>query len=407
MKNYDIAIIGAGPAGIMAAITAAKEGRKVILIEKNAQIGRKILATGNGRCNITNKNITIDRFHGASSKFIETVIRIFDQKKTIGFFESLGLILKEEDNGRIFPRTDQASTVLKALEFELGRLEVDISTSNCAKKISHEGKWKVETDKAIVFSNELILTTGGKAAFHLGSSGDGLFWAKNLGHEIMPIYAALVPLEVEELWPTQAQGIKLNATISLFAAGQEIDKKNGDLLFTHYGISGPAVMALSHLVSPLRESTKTTVKIDIFPESSFSELSHQIAMIFSIHGAKSVKNAMIGLIPSNLIPLLLKNAGVPEDKKAAEISKIEREGIVKNIKEITLTIKNTRPLREAQVSRGGIAVSEVNPDTLESRVMPNLYFAGEILDVHADSGGFNLQWAWSSGFVAGKAASKK
>lgn len=403
--KYDIAIIGAGPSGIMAAITAARKGKRVLLLEKNPAIGRKILATGNGRCNITNKKVTANNFHGGNSEFISNVLDSFSNIETMNFFENLGLVLKEEDRGRMFPRTNQAKSVVEILEHELKNLNVDIQTTTEIKSIDKNDCWIMKTADGNTFeSQRLILTTGGKAAHQFGSSGDGIFWAMKLGHKIEPIFAALVPIEVTEEWVKRIQGIKVEAKASFYADDKIVSEKAGDLIFTHYGLSGPAIMSQSREIAPLLDKN-VEVKIDFIADKSEKELDDLIRKIFENNGAKTTKSALAGLIPMNLIPVILDQSYVSDDLKCAGVSKSQRAEIVKNLKSLTFKVTKIRPLKEAQVTRGGVNVSEVN-NNLESKIVPSLFFAGEMLDVDGDSGGFNLQWAWSSGYLAGESAAK-
>lgn len=405
--KYDVAIIGAGPAGIMAAITAKQNGASVILIEKNEAIGRKILATGNGRCNITNRLAKVENYHGSNPEFIGKVLNSFDQHKTNKFFEDLGLILKEEDRGRMFPRTNQATSVVDILNHELERLNVEVKLNAEVKEIENKSGWEIKlSDGSTINSAKLILTTGGRAAHQLGSSGDGHFWMKNLGHKIEDIHAALVPLETKELWVKDVQGLKVEAEASFFVDEELVSKRSGDLIFTHFGLSGPAIMSQARFVAPFVESKTVKVQLDFMPEQPKHDLDEMIAKIFNISGAKSVKNALVGLVPAKLIPIILKESNIDENKNAAEISKIQRSAIVRNLKSLTLNISKLRPLKEAQVTRGGISTDEINPETLESTKIKDLYFAGEVMDVDGDSGGFNLQWAWSSGHLAGQSSYK-
>lgn len=407
MKIFDIAIVGGGPSGIMAAISASNLGKSVILIEKNTIIGRKILATGNGRCNVTNRNVEVSRYHGGNPEFIGGILKQFDQYKAMNFFESLGLILKEEDRGRIFPRTNQATTVLEALNHELQRLKVDIHTGNEVKDISHKEFWVIKTNNGSEFkSKKIVLTTGGKVASHFGSSGDGLHFAQKLGHRLTPIYAALVPMETKESWVRDVQGLKIEGVAQVVVEDKVIAKREGDILFTHYGLSGPGIMGLARVVAPLVEVGEVKIRIDIIPEESLKSLDEKIISIFNNNGAKALKNALSGVVPLNLAVVVLKNAGIDPDKKAAQISKLQRESIVEKLKGLELVINKVRPLKEAQVTSGGIDVNEIDGKILESKIVPGLFFAGEIIDVDGDSGGFNLQWAWSSGFVAGKGVAK-
>lgn len=404
MKIFEVAIIGAGPAGIMATITAGKEGKSVLLLEKNEDIGRKILATGNGRCNLTNKNITIDRYHGSNKDFIQKVLSSFDQNKTIDFFENQGVLLKEEDRGRIFPRTNQAVTIVEALRHALDKENITVKTGEEVKDITKDLDWKIKTNLNTFVAKKLILTTGGKAAHFLGSTGDGLFWARRLGHSIEPAFASLAPIETVESWPKEAQGIKADVRATGLHGGEVLAQVEREIIFTHYGVSGPGAMHLAGHLAPFAENGDAKIEIDFYPESAENELDAILAKILEANAKKTVKNALLGILPAGLLPIILKNAGVNENQKAAELSKEKRKRIIKELKQTSLKVKKIRPLKEAQVTKGGVSLSDVNPKTLKSLITPGLYFAGEILDVNADSGGFNLQWAWSSGFLAGKTA---
>ena len=410
MKTFDIAIIGAGPAGIMAAITAAKQGRKVILLEKNEIIGRKILATGNGRCNLTNKNIDVSNYHGANPEFIKQILSAFDQYKVTEYFESLGVILKEENNGRIFPRTNQASSVVEALDYELKKLKVSVETKASVKNIHYEKNWLLSGQKTTgdfkIEAKNLILTTGGKASFQFGSSGDGLYWSEKLGHTIIFPHPALTPLETVESWPKNIQGLRIEGTVKLTADGKIISQSQGDILFTHFGLSGPAIMKQARNVGLLLPTKKIEVHIDAIPEETKKELDKKIETILNVNGAKEIKNALAGIIPVELIKTILINLAIDPEKKSSRISKLERVSVVGVLKNLTLTISKTRPFKEAQVTAGGVDAKEIDAKTLESKKIPHLFFAGEIIDVDGDSGGFNLQWAWSSGYLAGLSASK-
>jgi hypothetical protein len=406
--KYDVAIIGAGPAGIMAAISAKRKGASVILIEKNTLIGRKILATGNGRCNITNRFTKVDNYHGSNPEFIKSVLASFDQHETMKFFENLGLILKEEDRGRMFPRTNQAISVVDILKHELEKLKVEIKLDSEVKKIENKSGWEITLSNGLIInSDKLIVTTGGRAAHQFGSSGDGHFWMKNMGHSIVSVYAALVPVETKETWVKDIQGLKVEAEASFFVDQEVISKKSGDLIFTHYGLSGPAIMSQARFVAPFVGNKVVQVQLDFMADQSAKELDEMIVKIFDNSGNKSVKNALIGLIPAKLILIILRQSHIDKNKKTTAISKIERENIARNLKSLTLNISKLRPLKEAQVTRGGISTEEINAETLESKKLKKLYFAGEIMDVDGDSGGFNLQWTWSSGYIAGANSAKK
>lgn len=425
MTTFDIIIIGGGASGMMAAIQASRLKRRVVLIEKNAELGRKILATGNGRCNLTNKFAESNRYHGGETKFIEQVLKQFNQFETMKFFENLGLVLKEENLGRIFPRTDEAKTVVEALVYELQKNKVEIILNDQARRIEKIDDYnsnKVEKFKVTLQSNKvicakkLVITTGGLAAPHLGTSGDAYFWLKNLGHTITPLFPALTPLETKETWVKEVQGLKIEAKISTSIDGKMVCEKVGDALFTHFGISGPAAMAQAGAIednigraptdgrSSDRSVGDVKIHIDLFPQISEKELNTKIEKIIDTNGAKQIKNTLAGLISSNLAPIILNNLNINPEKKSAEISKIDRAKIAQNLKNIELTVTAVRPFREAQVTHGGVSLAEIDAHTLGSKIVPGLYLAGEILNVDGDSGGFNLQWAWASGFIAGKSA---
>lgn len=385
--RYDAAVIGAGSAGIMAAITAARQGSRVALIERNPRIGRKLLATGNGRCNLTNTRVAADRYHGADREFVESVIGAFDNRAAMRFFEDLGLLLKEEDGGRVFPRTSQASSVVEVLKLELGRNRVHVMLDSQVKAISRGPAWEVSLlNGASVAADRLIVATGGRAAHHFGSTGDGLYWAGKLGHTITPIHAALVPMETEETWPRECQGAKVEAVVTATDRGRVIGRGSGDVLFTSYGISGPTVMALAGVVGPLLPDSRIVLHIDLFPDMTVEQLR---AIVTRLAAGRNPEEVLTGLAPSGLIPVILRSSCSGTD------------AIPGILKDLPLTVTQLRRLKEAQVTAGGVAASEIYPRTLQSRLQPGLYFAGEVIDVDGDSGGFNLQWAWSSGYVAG------
>ncbi len=405
MNKYDVAIIGAGPAGMTAAITASGNGKRVALIDRNPQLGRKLLATGNGRCNLTNQYVTLDRYHDANPEFIETVLTGFDQRATLEFFQDLGLVVKEESNGRIFPRTNQASSVVEVLRQRLARNNVDVLLDTQVVGIAKSSFWNISLNsERTIQSAKLIIAAGGRAAHHFGSTGDGLYWATKLGHSLTPIHAALVPIEIVEQWPKRVQGIKVEAGAWATSGGERICESAGDVLFTSYGVSGPAVMALARIIAPLLKTSRVQIHIDLFPDMTDEQLDQILLRIIASDDKKTLKAALVGLLPSGLIPVIISLAGLAEADRVAAIPMSNRLDVVKTLKDLTLTVSKLRPLKEAQVTAGGINSDEVDPRSLQSKLVKGLYFAGEVLDVDGDSGGFNLQWAWSSGYVAGLTA---
>lgn len=398
MEAGDVTIIGAGPAGIMAAITASSNGRRVLLIDRNQQIGRKLLSTGNGRCNLANANLSIDHYHGASPDFVESVLKRFDQNAVVSFFQSLGLLLKEEEQGRIFPRTNQAASVVEVLLRRLQAGGVELALGAQVKSVQYSGGWKVDLiDGGNIAADDLIIATGGRAAHQLGSTGDGLFWARKLGHSLTPIHAALVAIETVQKWPGDLAGIKVQAKVRAVSGGREIGGSQGDLLFTTYGVSGPSVMALAGSVAKFLEIGEVELHIDMFADMSRQELD----AVFERATAETPSGALVGLLPMPMIETVCRLAELNGSERLKGLSDNQRSRLIDTLTDLTPTVSKLRPFKEAQVTSGGVDCDEIDPATMKSKLVDHLYFAGEVVDVDGDSGGYNLQWAWSSGHVAG------
>ena len=402
MKKTDLAIIGAGPAGIMAAIMASSRGKRVLLIDRNPQVGRKLLSSGNGRCNITNSNIAVNHYHGASPDFIESVIKRFDQHAVVHFFQNLGLLLREEDDGRIFPRTNQATSVVEVLRRAFESCNVELALRAQVKSVEYVDGWKINLiDDTDFEASNLIIATGGRAAHQLGSTGDGLFWARRLGHTLTPIYAALVPIETVPKWPRDLNGIKVQAKVRAVVGGRIIGESNGDLLFTNYGVSGPSVMALAGKIAAFLESDQVELHIDLFAEMTRDDLDNTFGAILKSANVSTVSDGLVGLLPSAMIEAVCQLADVNSSLKAGDLAITQRSMLTETMTDLTLTVSKLRPFKEAQVTSGGVESQEIDADTMKSKLVDHLFFAGEVVDVDGDSGGFNLQWAWSSGYVAG------
>ena len=403
-----IIVIGGGPAGMMAAIKAAELGAHVILFEKNNKLGRKLSITGKGRCNLTNaadipeiiKNIP------GNGKFLNSVLNSFNSQDTINFFEKLGLKTKLERGNRIFPESDNAAEVIEVLTKRLFELKVNVKLNSCVENIiaDTEKVIGVEVNGRFFDADAVILATGGASYPATGSTGDGFKFAKNLGHTVTEILPALVPLEVEEDFVKDLQGISLrNVKIILKADEKPVAEIFGEMLFTHFGISGPIVLTISRYVAILLHEKKfVEVLINLKPALTIEQLNLRILRDFDKFKGKLIKNAMIELLPQKLIPVVLDLAYIDEDKKVDEITKAERQKLIEILRGLPLTITATRPIAEAIVTAGGVSIKEINPKTMESKLIKNLFIVGEVLNIDGNTGGFNLQAAWATGNAAGK-----
>jgi predicted Rossmann fold flavoprotein len=397
-NNFQTIIIGGGASGLVATIVAARRKQDVLIVEKNIDLGEKILVTGNGRCNLTNINVSSDKYYGENTKCLHNIFNRFSYNDTIEFFEELGVKLKIEPDGRVFPASNQASTVLAALERELSRLQVKIKLGERVTRLSlNKTDWQVSTDKNIYQSKSVILTCGGKSYVQLGTTGDGYEIARKLGHRIVEPKSALVPLELDGTWYKDLQGIQVNVELILKQENKHI-KRTGDLLFTHFGISGPVVLDISRLVS----KNDNGLFVNFFPTYKNSkELESFLNINWQSHPRKTILNSLAELLPKKLCAILLNILKIDLDKQVSQINQKERKLITEQFMHWQVSVKNTRSFAEAMVSAGGVALDEINPKTMESLKAPGLYFAGEILDIDGISGGYNLQFAWSTGYLAG------
>lgn len=407
-----IAIIGAGAAGTVAAITAARNGASVTLIEKMPKIGKKMLITGKGRCNVTNAatNDEIIKNIPGNGKFLYSVLSAFSSADVMDFFENLGVKLKIERGKRVFPVSDKAADVVNAIKNELLDLGVNIRYETAAKEIL------VENGEAVgvltrsgekIFANGVILAAGGASYPATGSSGDGFDMAKKAGHSVKDIFPALVPLETEEEWVREASGLSLkNVNAALYVDGKKKAEMFGEMLFAHFGVTGPIILTLSRDASKaLKEDKLVEISIDLKPALTEETLFNRVSRDFEKYGAKMIKNAMADLLPQKLIEPILDAAYIDDNKTTRDINKKEKMRIVNALKHLTLTITETRPMAEAIVTAGGVSIKEINPKTMESKLVKNLYFAGEVIDVDGFTGGFNLQAAFAMGRAAGYFAS--
>lgn len=399
-----VIVIGGGPAGMMAAITAADK-YKVFLIERNEKLGKKLFITGKGRCNVTNKKNISDFFDyiPGNPEFLYSSLYTFTNENTIEFFNSRNTPLKTERGDRVFPKSDKSSDIIKALEKELEDKGVKIMLNSPVRDI----KVKNNLIHSVILQNGLeiegdyfIIATGGASYPQTGSTGDGYKFASKVGHKISNIKPALVPLEIEDPWVKNLQGLSLkNVELKIInSKSKEVYKDFGEMLFTHFGISGPIVLSSSRYV---KENEDQYAVLNLKPALTFEELDKRIQKDFNKYINKDFKNSLNDLLPKKLIDTIIKLSNIPEDKKVNSITKEERRNLCSLIQNLKMKIKGFRPIKEAIVTSGGINVDEINPSNMQSKIIPNLHFAGEVIDVDGYTGGFNIQIAFSTGYLAG------
>lgn len=407
-------VIGAGAAGLMAAGRAAELGVKVVVIEKNDRPGKKMLITGKGRCNITNVEPMPEfiRYIPGNGQFLYSSLSRFNNMDMIGFLEGLGLQTKVERGGRVFPVSDKAADVVDTLVNYCKSKEVEFLFSAKVLKVrTTEGKVTgvILDDGKEINCDSVILATGGSSYPGTGSTGDGYRMAAELGHTITPLKPALVPLETEEEWVKELQGLSLkNVEANAFIGERKIASDFGEMLFTHFGISGPIVLTMSRTIVPqLENGGKVLFKINLKPALTVEQLDARIQRDFAKYNRKQYINSLHDLLPKSLIPVIARRSGIPETKPVHQITREERLTLIDILRNFTVTVNRPRPLREAIVTAGGVSVREINPKTMESKLVNGLYFAGEVVDVDAYTGGFNLQAAFSMGYAAAEAAASQ
>ena len=402
--SKQVVVIGGGAAGTMAAYMAAKNGHKVTLLEKNEKLGKKIFITGKGRCNVTNACDITDFFESipTNSKFLYSAVYSFTNQDVVDFFVDAGCPLKVERGDRFFPVSDHSSDIIAALKRKLSEVLVDVKLNTAVKELLIENE-KVtgvilDNGKKIT-ADAVVVATGGISYPTTGSTGDGYKWAVNCGHKLIDPSPALVPLETKEDWTKELQGLSLKNVSLSFKNGKKVLYEGfGEMMFTHFGITGPLVLSAS---SYMKNTSGVQAFLDLKPALSIEQLDKRILREFDENKNKQFKNSINSLFPAKLIPVMLSLSGINPDKKVNEISKEERKFFVELIKEVPMTIIGTRDFKEAIITRGGICVKDINPSTMESKKIKDLYFAGEVLDVDGLTGGYNLQIAWSTGALAG------
>ena len=406
-----VLIIGGGAAGMMAAAFAAKNGNRVEVFEKNEKLGKKLFITGKGRCNITNAADLEDFFPAVTSnpKFLYSAFYSFTNEQVISFFEELGVKTKVERGGRVFPVSDHSSDVIQALKSEMERLGVKINLNAEVKELITEKSSTGETVNGIrlvsgkkISGDAVIVATGGISYPSTGSTGDGYRFARRCGHKVSELSPSLVPMEVKEWYAGELMGLSLrNIEIRITDGKKKLYQEFGEMLFTHYGVTGPVILSASSVVGKKLKDTELTLHIDLKPALTEEQLDKRVLREFETNHNRQFKNAVDSLFPSKLRPGLVELSGIPEEKKVHEITKEERLRFVRLIKDFTMTLTGLRGYNEAIITKGGVSVKEIDPGTMESKLVKGLYFAGEVLDLDAVTGGYNLQIAWSTGYLAG------
>lgn len=410
-ETNHVIVIGAGAAGMLAAIAAAREGAAVELWEQNEKLGKKLFITGKGRCNVTNA-CDMEELLGSvvsNSKFLYSSFYGFTNQDMMDLLEQAGLRLKVERGNRVFPQSDKSSDVISALSALLRQAGVRVCLNQKAEGLAvEEGVCKgVRCGGRIQTADRVIVATGGLSYPTTGSTGDGLKWAADSGHRLTELSPALVPFEVKETETVkELQGLSLkNIEAAVYDGKKELYREFGEMLFTHFGVSGPVLLSASSFCAKAIRKRPLRLVIDLKPALSWEQLDERILRDFSDSRNKQFKNALNHLYPSKLIPVIIDRSSVDPDKKVNEITREERRGLAEATKALEFTLTGLRGYKEAIITQGGISVKDVNPSTMESKKIQGLYFAGEILDLDAVTGGFNLQIAWSTGWAAGKAAS--
>lgn len=416
-----VIIIGGGAAGMLAAIAAANNGKQVIVFEQNEKLGKKIFITGKGRCNLTNACDVETLFQNVvtNEKFMYSAFYGFDNQETIRFFESIGLRTKIERGDRVFPASDHSSDVIKVLKEEMKRKEIQVFLNTKVKRITtqsyeNEGNEKtqgyINSITGVILENgreekadSVIVATGGLSYPTTGARGDGYKIAAGSGHKLKEAFPALVPLAIKESFCKDLQGLALkNVKASIINSKRKIIYEDfGEMLFTHYGVSGPIILSASSYITDKIGKEKFSLFLDLKPALSEEQLDKRILRDFEDNRQKQFKNALNGLFPTRIIPVMIETSGIVPEKKIFEITKEERKAFVHCIKNFQLTITGTGDFNEAIITKGGVSVKDINPSTMESKKVKGLYFAGEVLDIDALTGGFNLQVAWSTGHLAG------
>lgn len=407
MKNrYDVIVVGGGAAGMLAAIFAARNGKEVVLLEQNEKLGKKLFITGKGRCNFTNACDTEDLFQNVvtNPKFLYSAFYSFSNQMVMDFFEEIGLSYKVERGNRVFPTSDHSSDVIKVLEREMKKENVEILLNTKVKSLIIDNnicKGVVLKDKKRITADSTIIATGGVSYPRTGACKDGYDFAESAGHSIVKAQPSLVPFELADSCCKDVMGISLkNVSVTIYADNKKVYSDFGEMLFTHFGVSGPIIIKASAYIHKYLDK-QLSLSIDLKPALDDKQLDDRILKDFKMFQNKQLKNSLDKLLLHSLVPVVLEKSGLDGEKKINELTKEERKVLGQTIKNLSFTITGLRGFDEAIITKGGIKVKEVDPGTMESKLVGGLYFAGEVLDLDALTGGFNLQIAWSTGYLAG------
>mgnify|MGYP004519153371 FL=1 len=403
----NVIVVGGGAAGMMAAVFAARNGQNVQLLEKNEKLGKKLFITGKGRCNITNAADIEDLFTAVISnpKFLYSGFYSFTNQQVIDFFEELGVKTKVERGERVFPVSDHSSDVIAAFSRELKSLGVSVSLHTEVRELLCEQDkvcGVLLTNGKKMKADAVIVATGGISYPSTGSTGDGYRFARETGHRVTELLPSLVPMEVRQWYAKELQGLSLrNIEIRITDGKKKLYEEFGEMLFTHYGVTGPVILSASSVVGKTLRKKELTLHIDLKPALSEEQLDKRILREFDANHNKQYKNSIDSLFPAKLKPVMIELSEIEPEKKVNEITKEERQRLVHLIKDFTMTLTGLRGYNEAIITKGGVSVKEIDPGTMESKIIKGLYFAGEVLDLDAVTGGYNLQIAWSTGYLAG------
>ncbi len=406
-RKFDVIIVGAGASGLTAGIQAARQGAQVLILEHMDKAGKKILATGNGKCNFTNKKQGIAYYNGKNPAFVLPALRQFGLKETLCFFKELGIYPREKRGGYYYPASGQASSMVDVLLMECRRLKIRIAYQVGIREIRREQEeFSFHTKQGVFQSTCCILATGGKSAKKTGSDGSGIPYIVKFGHKMTDIVPALVQLQGKQSFLKEIAGIRAEGSIRIYIDHKMAAEDFGELQLTEFGVSGiPAFQVSRHAAYGILQGKNVYVLLNFLPELSQNETEELLKQRFTIQGeSKTAAQAMIGMFPQKLNNVLLQEAQISLRKPAVSCSQAERKSLANLMQSFRVDIIGTKGFDDAQVSAGGVDTEEINPVTMESRLVPGLYFAGEVMDIDGMCGGYNLQWAWSSGFVAGNAA---